>query len=276
MKRAWSIQRCFVAKNDGQTRWDQVYQQLLRWTTHPPNGGEVPGGGERGHQRLEGPDAHRVVWPRLRAHVEAEGSPADERNVFRDAGYSGATLNRPGLDQLRGRAALAEFDCVVVTARDRHARKYVHQVLLIEELEQRSCQVEFLERPMSQDPHDQLLLQIRWAVAEYERSLMRDRMRRGRLVKRWAGQLLPWSQPLFGYRLDPDHPRDSTGLHVEPVAAAVVRQMFAWYLEPHVTVHAVALRLMEAGVATPTGKPRCNVASVRPCCKTRPIPAQPA
>jgi site-specific DNA recombinase len=200
---------------------------------------------------------------RLRAHVEAQGNTVDEQNVFRDAGYSGASLNRPGLDQLRDRAALAEFDSVVVTAPDRLARKYVHQVLLLEELEQHGCTVEFVERPMSQDPHDQLLLQIRGAVAEYERTLITDRMRRGRLMKLRAGQLLPWSRPLFGYRLDPDHPRDPAGLQVEPVAGAVVQQMFAWYLEPRATVHAVALRLTRAGIPTPTGKPRWNVASVR-------------
>jgi predicted site-specific integrase-resolvase len=67
---------------------------------------------------------------RLRAHLASQGAAVDEQNVFRDAGYSGASLSRPGLDQLRDRAALAEFERVVVTAPDRLARKYVHQVLL--------------------------------------------------------------------------------------------------------------------------------------------------
>jgi len=116
---------------------------------------------------------------RLQAHVQAQGETVAERAVFRDAGYRGASLSRPGLDQLRDRVAIAEFDREVVTAPDRLARKYVHQVLLIEELESHGCTVEFLERPMSQDPHDQLLLQIRGAVAEYERTLICDRMRRG-------------------------------------------------------------------------------------------------
>jgi site-specific DNA recombinase len=111
----------------------------------------------------------------------------DEQNIFRDAGYSGASLSRPGLDQLRDRAALAEFDCVVFTAPDRRARKDVHHVLLIEELQAHGCRVEFLERPMSQDPHDQVLLQIRGAVAEYERTLICDRVRRGRLTHLRAG-----------------------------------------------------------------------------------------
>ncbi|GJD99963.1 hypothetical protein GMJLKIPL_1881 [Methylobacterium isbiliense] len=35
---------------------------------------------------------------------------------------------------------------------------------------------------MSDDPHDHLLLQIRGAVAEYERTLIAERMRRGRLA----------------------------------------------------------------------------------------------
>jgi DNA invertase Pin-like site-specific DNA recombinase len=42
-------------------------------------------------------------------------------------------LGRPGLDRLRDHAALADLDVVLVTAPDRLARNYVHQVLLIEE-----------------------------------------------------------------------------------------------------------------------------------------------
>src|SRR5215813_12560646 len=200
---------------------------------------------------------------RLQAHVQAQGETVAEQAVFRDAGYSGASLSRPGLDQLRDRVALAEFDRVVVTAPDRLARKYVHQVLLLEELQAHGCTVEFVERPMSQDPHDQLLLQIRGAVAEYERSLICDRMRRGRLTHLRAGDLLPWTRAPFGDQLDPEHPRDPACLHLDPAAAAVVQEMLAWYLEPRATVHSIALRLTCTGLLTPTGKARWNVASVR-------------
>src|SRR5213079_3241167 len=106
---------------------------------------------------------------RLRAAAAERGWELDGQHVYRDDGYSGARIGRPGLDRLRDHAALAELDLVLVTAPDRLARNYVHQVLLIDELAARGCQVEFLGRPMSADPHDQLLLQIRGAVAEYER-----------------------------------------------------------------------------------------------------------
>jgi len=112
---------------------------------------------------------------RLRAHIETQGWALPEDHVFRDDGYSGATLNRPGLDRLRDQVRAAELDRVLLTAPDRLARNYVHQMVLLEEMERFGCEVEFLDHPMGRDPHDQLLLQIRGAVAEYERTLMARR-----------------------------------------------------------------------------------------------------
>ena len=200
---------------------------------------------------------------RLRAAAAERGWELEEQHVYRDDGYSGASLGRPGLDRLRDHAALADLDLVLVTAPDRLARKYVHQVLLIDELAGRGCQVEFLDRPMSSDPHDQLLLQIRGAVAEYERTLIAERMRRGRQAKLRAGVLLPWTRPPFGYRLDPERPRQAAGVRVDPGEAALVAQLFDWYLEPQATLYRLARQLTGLGVATPMGKPRWNVASVR-------------
>ena len=200
---------------------------------------------------------------RLRAHVEAQGWQIADEHIFRDDGFSGSTLNRPGLDGLRDRAASGELDLVLLTAPDRLARKYVHQVLLIEELQQHNCQVEFLDRPMSQDPHDQLLLQIRGAVAEYERTLIAERMRRGRLSKYRAGILLPWTRPPYGYRLHPEHPRDPSGVRVEPSEGVVVTEIFAEYLKDGVGLIQVAKHLYAQGISSPTGKKRWGLASIR-------------
>jgi site-specific DNA recombinase len=191
---------------------------------------------------------------RLKDYAQRKSWTLEEEHVYLDEGYSGATLNRPGLDGLRDAVAMAEFEVVLITAPDRLARKYVHQVLLIEELQGRGCRVEFVERPMSSDPNDQLLLQIRGAVAEYERTLISERMRRGRVAKLRAGQLLPWVRVPFGYRTDPERPRDPAGLRIDEYEAAIVRQMFAWYLERGATLGSIARRLIESGVPTPTGK----------------------
>jgi site-specific DNA recombinase len=200
---------------------------------------------------------------RLYEHIQKQGWNLAVENIFRDDGYSGSTLHRPGLDRLRDQAAMNTFDLVLVTAPDRLARKYVHQVLLIEELEQKGCQVEFLDRPMSQDPHDQLLLQIRGAVAEYERTLISERMRRGRLSKYRAGTLLPWTRPPYGYRLHPERPRDPTGVRQDPAEAAVVAEIYADYLEDGVGLIKLAKKLYTQSIPSPTGKPRWGLATLR-------------
>ncbi|WP_424140390.1 recombinase family protein [Roseomonas chloroacetimidivorans] len=200
---------------------------------------------------------------RLTGYAREQGWDVPVGHVFRDEGYSGATLRRPGLDRLRDRAAARHLDLVLITAPDRLARNYVHQVLLLEELQGHGCEVRFLDRPMSQDPHDQLLLQIRGAVAEYERTLITERMRRGRQRKLEAGVMLPWTRPPFGYRVDPDHPRDPAGIRIEEAEAAIVREMFAWYAEEAHSFCSLARLLEQRGIRTSTGLARWNLASIR-------------
>jgi site-specific DNA recombinase len=200
---------------------------------------------------------------RLQAYIAQQGWVLPMENLFRDEGYSGATLKRPGLDRLRDRVAGAELDRILITAPDRLARNYVHQVLLLEELQRFGCEVVFLDRPMSQDPHDQLLLQIRGAVAEYERTLIAERMRRGRQRKLQAGLLVPWTRPPYGYRLDPERPRDPRGIRIEEREAAVVQQIFSSYLEQPMSLYRLAQSLEVQAIPAPKGQAHWSPTSLR-------------
>ncbi len=199
----------------------------------------------------------------LSEHSQTHGWPWCEDHIFRDDGFSGASLRRPGLDRLRDQVRNGAFDRVVMTAPDRLARNYVHQMLLVVEFEHGGCQVEFIDRPMSQDPHDQLLLQIRGAVAEYERSLIAERMRRGRRQKYQAGGLLPWTRPPYGFRVDPARPRDPAGVRLEPAEVAVVGELFADYLQEGQSLKRVTKQLIERQIPTPSGRGWWNQATIR-------------
>jgi site-specific DNA recombinase len=83
-------------------------------------------------QRQAQADGLAQQLERLQAHARQQGWTVAAENIFRDDGYSGASLKRPGLERLRDRMALRELDCVLITAPDRLARNYVHQVLLLE------------------------------------------------------------------------------------------------------------------------------------------------
>ncbi len=132
----------------------------------------------------------------------------------------------------------------------------------LEEFARAGCEVIFLDRPPTDDPQDALLVQIRGVVAEYARAVIADRTRRGRLAALQAGRLLPWSSPPYGYRADPQAPCDPAGLAVDAERAAVVRQVFAWYVEEGLTLHAIARRLTVAGTPTATGRPSWGPTSV--------------
>ncbi len=107
-----------------------------------------------------------------------------------------------------------------------------------------------------------LLLQIRGAVAEYERTLIAERMRRGRLRKLRAGSLLPWTRPPYGYRLDPERPRDPAGVRLDEAEAAVVRDLFAWFADEGATILAMRQRLARLGIASPRGYPTWNASAL--------------
>src|SRR6266436_4839477 len=58
--------------------------------------------------------------------------------VFEDEGYSGATLERPGLERVRDLAAEGQIQVMLAYSPDRLSRKYAYQILLIEELAQQN------------------------------------------------------------------------------------------------------------------------------------------
>jgi len=200
---------------------------------------------------------------RLQSYIKQQSWSLSDEHIFRDDGRSGANLNRPGLDRLRDAIRNAEVELVLITSPDRLSRNYVHHMIVIDEMEHCGCAIEFLDRPMSQDPHDRLLLQIRGAVAEYERTLIADRMRRGRQMKYRAGVLLPWTRAPYGYQLDPDHPRDPAGVRVNEAEAVVVREIYAWYAQEASSLYGLARHLQALEVLTPSGKQLWSLSTLR-------------
>src|SRR5258708_33027827 len=207
---------------------------------------------------------------RLKSHVHERGWQLADQHVFRDDGRSGASLNRPGLDGLRDVIRSGEIDRLLITAPDRLARNYVHQMILLDEFQRLGCEVEFLERPMSDEPHYKLLLQIRGAVAEYERELISDRMRRGRQAKYRAGVLLPWTKPLYGYVWGIDNPRDPAQARLEDYQAHIIQDIFSLYTTGGLNLGGLSKYLQQQNIPTPPRKPHWSPCSIRALLQQRP------
>jgi site-specific DNA recombinase len=188
----------------------------------------------------------------LRQWAGARGHDLDDRHVFVDDGCSGARLDRPGLDRLRDAAREGAIDVIAVYTPDRLARRYAYQILLLEEFRKAGCAVEFVERPIGDDPHDHLLLQIQGAIAEYERAVLSERFRRGKLQKARAGHWLSGEAP-YGYRYVCK--RDGVPGHVvvDEVEAEVVRMLYRWLTDEQMSVRQIVKRL-----AGGPWRPRCG------------------
>jgi site-specific DNA recombinase len=178
----------------------------------------------------------------LRAWAAGEARDLDEAHVFRDEGYSGARLDRPGLDALRDAVRDGAVEHVAVLSPDRLARRYAYQVLLLEEFRKAGCQVTFLQHPISDDPNDQLLLQIQGAIAEYERAVMGERFRRGKLQKAREGHYQCGRAP-YGYRYVPRHDTAPGHLVVDEAEAELVRMIYGWLTDEQMTIRQILKRL---------------------------------
>ena len=189
----------------------------------------------------------------LRAWASAQEHALAEVHVFRDDGYSGSRLDRPGLDGLRDAIHDAAIDVVAVFSPDRLARKYAYQVLLLEEFRRAGCEVVFLHHPISDDPNDQLLLQIQGAIAEYERAVLAERFRRGKLQRARDGHILGNKAP-YGYRCEPKRDTVPARLVIDEAEADMVRQMYTWVAVEGMTVRQCVKRLNDGPWITRSGR----------------------
>jgi len=198
----------------------------------------------------------------LKAFAAAQGFAVPEEWVFEDAGYSGASLVRPGLERIRDLAAEGQIQAVLVHAPDRLSRKYAYQVLLTEEFARHGVETVFLKAPSSVTPEDQLLVQFQGMIAEYERAQILERSRRGKRHRAKAGEVAVLSCAPYGYRYVKKSEAAPARFEILPAEAEVVRLIFEHYTRAGLSIGAVARLLNEQGVPTRRRAPRWERSTV--------------
>ena len=170
--------------------------------------------------------------------------------VFEDDGYSGATLERPGLERVRDLAAEGQIEAVLVYAPDRLSRKYAYQVLLIEEFARHGVETHFVKAPSSATAEDQLLVQFQGMIAEYERAQILERSRRGKRHRAHAGEISVLSGAPYGYRYRRKTDEAPAAYEVIEAEARVVRDVYEHYTVTGWSIGAITRWLNDEGIAT--------------------------
>ena len=110
-----------------------------------------------------------------------------------DAGWSGAKASRPQLDRLMKDARRRRFDAVVVWKLDRWGRSLAHLVQSVQELSGLGVRFVAVTQNIDTDesnPIARLLMHLMAAFAEFERELIRERVKAGVLNARAKGKQL--------------------------------------------------------------------------------------
>ena len=195
----------------------------------------------------------------LRAYALGAGLRVVEEVV--DAGESGATLLRPGLDRVRDLVRSGGVSLVLAQDRDRLSREPAHLYLLRHELEAQGCALRALNDREDSSPEGELSRGVMDLVAKYERTKMAERARRGKMRRAREGKVVPTRRARYGFRYD--GARENL-LVFEP-EMRVVRLIFRMIGRDGGSIHAAKRALERKGVPSPGGKRNWAQSFVRSC-----------
>lgn len=167
--------------------------------------------------------------------------------------YSGGTLDRPALNDLRELVTNDNIDVVIVYDLDRLARKSIYQMLIEEEFRKSGVVIEYVIGQYDDSDEGRLQKQIRAAIAEYEKTKILERSKRGKRGKAKSGYVLVGARPPYGYQVRSEPHKE--WLEVDEEEAQIVKNVYQWYLygdgqNGPLSMLSIAALLTEMGIPT--------------------------
>ena len=170
-------------------------------------------------------DAQREAAQNYIASQKSEGwVPLQEQ--YNDGGFTGANLERPGLQKLLSDIKQHKIDCVVVYKVDRLSRSLIDFARLLEFFDQNNVAfVSITQQFNTNTSMGRLTLNILLSFAQFEREIISERTKDKMGAARKRGQWLGGRPPL-GYDVDKEHKR----LIVNTEEAKLIKEIFNLYV----------------------------------------------
>lgn len=167
---------------------------------------------------------------RLRKYCEAhEWTIA---GVYEDPGFSGAYLDRPGIQKLIRDVDLGIFDTVLVWKLDRLSRSQKNTMYMIEDvfLKHNINFISMNENFDTSTPFGRAMVGILSVFAQLDRDQITQRMTMGRIGRAKAGYYSGGSQPPIGYTYTRADGGEKKTLEVDEYEAMQVRMVYDLFL----------------------------------------------
>src|SRR5919112_6796219 len=181
----------------------------------------------------------------LRDYATREGYEVLEEVV--DAGQSGASLERPGMDRVRDLVGAGGVSVVLAQDRDRFAREPAYHYLLRREFEDYGTNIRAMNDRGDDSPEGELTDGILDQFGKYERAKISERSRRGKLQKAREAKVLATYRPTHGFRMNAT--RD--GYEVDEENMSVVRRVFRMVGAEGAGIYSVHKTLESEGIPAP-------------------------
>ena len=167
----------------------------------------------------------------------------------RDEGWSGAYLERPGLDRVRDLVEAGGVGVVVAQDADRITRDPSHRAFLDGEFERFGTRLAALDDWGDNTHEGELLRYLKGWVSKGERLKISERSRRGSREKARRGETVGHLHAPLGFRYTPDR----KALEVDPERISVVKRIFEMAAGGS-SLLAIKKALERDGVPTARGK----------------------
>jgi len=183
-------------------------------------------------------------------YCQDKGYEVDYR--FSEA-YSGLTLERPKLSELRELVRNEKIDVMVVYALDRLSRDPTHGVILTQELEKHSVKLEAVTEDIDSSELGKLISYIRGFASKLEAEKIKERTVRGRIARAKEGRVPGSFSRTYGYDYIPVSQKNGGRRIINEAEAQWVRQMFHWLVDDGMSTSAIRDKLVALNVPTKTG-----------------------
>lgn len=173
------------------------------------------------------------------------GVDLDDILVFEDRGVSGEVLNRPALmDAIASIEADVKY--FIIKDPDRLSRDSFNMLYLTKEIEDTGVTLLYTNYDRQTTPDGNLMYNIRGAIAEFEKEMIKRRTMAGKMKKAQQHLLTHWPG-IYGYHYD----KPTQTVTVNEEQANIIKFMFEWGKEHG--VFTIVNKLNDMGVISPRG-----------------------
>ena len=168
--------------------------------------------------------------------------------------YSGLSLERPKLNELRELVRNEQIDLVVVYCLDRLSRNATHGVILRDELDKHHVMIESVTEDIDKTPLGEAITYLRGTFSQIEAEKIRERTMRGKKARAREGRMSGGFHTTYGYHYVKVSQKNGGRRIINETEASWVHQIYQWLANEGLSTNAITYRLRALNVPSKSGR----------------------